>query len=609
VNKYMQDAFGAYDWIGKTMLEVFPNEMGEKLAEDDVNSMELGFQKIEESLLQLDGKIHHYETQKFTIDKHGMEPWLGGISLDITDRMLAEGKLRESEEKHSSMISNISDVIGIMGIDGKMIYKSPNIEKYFGWKPEDLIGTDGWLTVHPDDVDRIQSEFYQLLQNNNSFKTVEYKYLCKDGSYKPIELTATNLVNNKIIGGVLLNYHDITERKKGEAEILKAKNEAEKANHAKSEFLSRMSHELRTPMNSILGFAQLLEMGELNPKQTKGVNYILTSGKYLLKLIDEVLDISRIEAGKLSLSLEPVQIDGLVGEMIDSLQPLLASKHIKIELINPAIEKLYIKSDRQRLKQVLLNLLTNAVKYNRDNGDISISIKVMPQNGGGNTMVRISITDTGLGISEEGISKIFTPFERIGAEKTSTEGTGLGLAVVKKLMDAMHGTIGIESTLNVGSTFWIEFEQSQSLDHKTAHQMPGNGIISGTGPNIRKGTVLYIEDNESNIELIQQTLANQRPDIRLVSHQTGKEAVSLAVDFAPDLILLDLDLPDLHGSEVFELLKADEKTKNIPVVIISADAMPQQIEKLLKLGVKKYLTKPLDLMDFLKVVDEWVGGK
>ncbi|MFZ4549389.1 MAG: PAS domain S-box protein, partial [Bacteroidales bacterium] len=400
VNKYMQDAFGAKDWLGKTMMEVFPNELGEKITTDDVNSMELGFQKIEESLYQLDGKLHHYETQKFTIDRLGLEPWLGGISLDITERKLAEAKLRESEEKHSSMISNISDVIGIMGADGRMKYKSPNIEQYFGWKPEDLIGTDGWLTVHPDDVERIQTEFYHLLQKDNSVKTVEYKYLCKDGSYKPIELTATNLVSNKIIEGVLLNYHDITERKKGEAEILKAKNEAEKANHAKSEFLSRMSHELRTPMNSILGFAQLLEMGELNPRQLKGVNHILTSGKYLLKLIDEVLDISRIEAGKLSLSLEPVQIDSLIQEMIDSIQPLLASKHLKVELINPAIDKLYVKSDRQRLKQVLLNLLTNAVKYNKENGKISISIKVIPQNVGSNNMVRISITDTGLGISE-----------------------------------------------------------------------------------------------------------------------------------------------------------------------------------------------------------------
>jgi PAS domain S-box-containing protein len=337
-----------------------------------------------------------------------------------------------------------------------MIYKSPNIEQYFGWKPEDLIGTDGWLTVHPDDVERIQTEFYHLLQKDNSFKTVEYKYLCKDGSYKPIELTATNLVNNKVINGVLLNYHDITERKKGEAEILRAKNEAEKANFAKSEFLSRMSHELRTPMNSILGFAQLMEMGDLNPKQKKGVNHILNSGKYLLRLIDEVLDISRIEAGKLTLSPEPVQVGSIIMEMLESLQPLIASRHIKIVHTISSNDERYVRADRQRLKQVLLNLLTNAVKYNREGGTISISKTVMAPSEGCDACMQISISDTGLGISEEGMFKIFTPFERIGAEKTKTEGTGLGLAVVKKFMEAMDGNVGVASKQGEGSTFWIE---------------------------------------------------------------------------------------------------------------------------------------------------------
>ncbi len=634
------------------------------------------------------------------------------IFEDITERKHTEAKLRESEEKHSAMISNISDVIGIMGLDGLVKYKSPNIEKHFGWKPEDLIGTDAWLTVSPDDLDRIQTEFYNLMQEDRSTKTVEYKYKCKNGSYKPIELTATNLVNNSIINGVLLNYHDITERKLGEAEIIRSKNEAEKSNLAKSEFLSRMSHELRTPMNSILGFAQLMEMGELNPKQKKGVSHILNSGKHLLELINEVLDISRIEAGKLILLPEKVQVGKIIHEMLDSIQQLIVSRHIKIELNISSGDEQPIIADRQRLRQVLLNLLTNAVKYNKEGGTITISTSVLPQSDEGDAFVRISISDTGNGISEVDMAKIFTPFERIGAEKTQTEGTGLGLSVVNKLMNAMDGNHGVESIPGVGSTFWIELplagnkknrkqlkeenlkltadlgianteigfqneEKTKRADElkvanielafqneekgkradelkvanielafqneekgkradelkaakaevdllidqnrKQANELDDSNkeisfrkVISSQPTRAqfaKTGTILYIEDNESNIELIQQTLVSQRPEIRLLSNITGKETVRLAIDYAADLILLDLDLPDLHGSEVLERLKANEFTKNIPIVIISADAMPHQLEKLMQAGAKDFITKPVDIIAFLKVVDEWIGKK
>jgi CheY-like chemotaxis protein len=316
-------------------------------------------------------------------------------------------------------------------------------------------------------------------------------------------------------------------------------------------------------MNSILGFAQLLEMGELNARQSKGVNHIMKSGKHLLDLINEVLDISRIEAGRLSLSLEPVQLSGLISEMIDIVK-LQANEHqIKLELTNSLSNLLFVKADRQRLKQIILNLLNNSIKYNRDNGIVTIQTELRPANSKGLTMVRISITDTGWGISEKDLPKLFRPFERIGAEKTGTEGTGLGLSVVKKLVEAMSGHLGVESMPEVGSTFWIEFPYSES---QLENVKKSGGLDSDESKLAKKsGSILYIEDNLSNIELVEQILINQRPELKLITNDNGKHAVQLARDNQPDLILLDLDLPDIHGSEVLQLLLAEKLTKNIPV--------------------------------------------
>ena len=385
-----------------------------------------------------------------------------GYTSDITERKLAEKALLESEIKHSSMISNISDVIGIIGADGVMSYKSPNIEKHFGWKPQDLIGTIGWSTVHPDDLERIQLEFYTLLQTDNSSTTVQYKYKCKDGSYKPIELTATNLVNNSIINGILLNYHDITVQKQAKEALIAARNEADRANLAKSEFLSHMSHELRTPMNSILGFAQLMEMGELKPSHKKWVNNIKNSGKHLLSLINEVLELAGIESGRQILISEPVGISDIIHDISDMLQIQADSRNITIVHADSPDHDLFVFADKRRLRQVLLNIASNAIKYNREGGLVTINTELHELDKDGNASVRISIKDTGNGINPEDITKLFQAFERIGADRTTTEGTGLGLVVVKELTKAMKGTFGVESEVGIGSTFWIELPYTKS---------------------------------------------------------------------------------------------------------------------------------------------------
>jgi signal transduction histidine kinase/ActR/RegA family two-component response regulator len=452
--------------------------------------------------------------------------------------------------------------------------------------------------VDPD----LRGAIIRKLVNDIPVRKLEMEMRTKSGEIKKGLLSADSFyIGDKRC--ILTVTVDITERVKAEEEAKKARTEAEQANMAKSEFLSRMSHELRTPMNAILGFAQLLEMGQLNPAQKKGVDHILNGGKHLLDLINEVLDISRIESGRLSLSSEPVKLNEVLLEMIDTIQPLANMKQVQLTLIDSAVNSEFIKADRQRLKQVLMNLINNAVKYNKTGGSISIRSEIMPIRNN-KEYIRISVTDTGYGIHEADISKLFKPFERIGAELTGAEGSGLGLTVVKKLMDAMNGEVGLESKFGEGSTFWIELQHVESQLKNVEKANLSTNSDSETGN--KKGTILCIEDNVSNIELVEQILSSQRPGLQLIVNTNGKTAVDLAVQYKPDLILLDLNLPDIHGKDVLTLLMADERTTDIPVIVISADAMPQQLERLLNGGAKKYMTKPLDVALFLKTIDMYI---
>gem|GEM_PF-1163371 len=677
------------------------------------------------------GKVHQW-------DANGNPVLMSGTHLDVTEQKKAEETIRQSEIKHSSMISNISDVIGVIGADGKIKYKSPNIEKYFGWHPEDLVNTDGWATVHPDDMGHIQQKIFALLKTDRAVTTVEYNYKCKDGSYKPIELTATNLINNPVINGILLNYHDITERKLAEdelrwnqsllnymsnasplgflvvdnrtdailyfnhrfcqiweieeieeqmergelknndiipyclpvladipafaesckplqyeenrvviedeiaftenrtvrrfstqirsendkyygrfyifeditarklteAEILKAKEEAEKANHAKSEFLSRMSHELRTPMNSILGFAQLMEMVEQTESNKKRINHILNNGKHLLELINEVLDIAGIESGKQPLMPQSVMLEGIINEVIDAVLVIASKKNVTIELLDIPSNTHFVLADNLRLKQVLLNILSNAVKFNKEGGSVTIKTELQSINTIENRTVRICISDTGNGIKNEDIQKLFQPFERIGADKTETEGTGLGLVVVKKYTEAMGGKVGVISKPGDGSTFWIELPYADKTNNVKS-QKTGRDNQKEVPLNETVATILYVEDNLFNIELVEEVLKEHRPAIKLVTSRHGKQTLRLLKKHQPKLILLDLDLPDTKGDEVLRMIKADTATKKIPVIIISADAMPSQITKMIEAGAADYLTKPFDILQFLKVIDQY----
>ena len=293
--------------------------------------------------------------------------------------------------------------------------------------------------------------------------------------------------------------------------------------------------------------------------------------------------------------------------MLDVVQPIAAKRHLKTELVYSPANLLFVMADNNRLKQVMLNLINNAVKYNREGGTITLKTELRQPESRDNSMLRISVSDTGLGINQEDIHRLFMSFERIGADKSEIEGTGLGLAVVKKLMTAMDGEVGVNSTPGQGSTFWIELPQAKA-DH--AADKPAEEILTiENGTNTKTGTILYVEDNVLNAELVEEIISSFRPAVRISICKYGLKAVEMAINYNPDLILLDLDLPDIHGREVLTNLKAEEKTSAIPVVIVSADAMPEKIGKLKQAGVKDYLTKPLDIVEFLKVVDEWIGSK
>jgi signal transduction histidine kinase/CheY-like chemotaxis protein len=372
---------------------------------------------------------------------------------------------------------------------------------------------------------------------------------------------------------------------------------AESANRSKSEFLSRMSHELRTPLNAVLGFGQLLEMDDLTIEQRQAVNHITRGGRHLLDLINEILDISHIEAGQLSLSLEPVLVSDVVDDIVELVRPLAADRSISVLSSEAERCQKYVQADRQRLKQILLNLLGNSIKYNRQGGSVLISC-VSADEG----QVRIVVTDTGPGIPEEKRDLLFTPFERLGAEQTSVEGTGIGLALSRRLAEAMDGTLDFESTPGRGSTFWVQFAEVEGPIERF-ERIEG----SATRPvaPMHELSVLHIEDNQSNIQLVERILV-QRPGVRLIPAVLGHLGLDLARDYRPTLILLDLNLPDMSGEEVLHGLQQDPRTANIPVVVVSADATPRQIRRLLTAGATAYLTKPIDVSELLRLIDRAV---
>lgn len=399
--------------------------------------------------------------------------------------------------------------------------------------------------------------------------------------------------------GYMWEFEDITEQKKMERAIIHAKEEAEKANMAKSDFLSKMSHELRTPLNGILGFAQLLELEKtLNEQQRDFVQEILSGGGHLLNLINEILDLSRIETGKLKVSVEEVHLLTVINECIKIVQPLAKKKKISIHKHLDQCQNTFVLADPFRLKQILLNLLDNAIKYNREHGKVNIFCHLE-----GNELA-VHIVDTGVGLSVDEYAKVFVPFYRI--EETKEEGTGIGLSLVKQLVQLMGGKISVLSHKGKGSDFCFSLPIPDDLKAvmRWGEQVEPPVSNGGKGDNYR---LLFIEDNESNLHLVRNIIKSQ-PSYTLLSARSGKKGLEIAAKEKVDLILLDINLPDIHGYDVFDILKKSEQTKDIATIAVSANAMPQDIQDTLDKGFDNYVTKPLNVKEFLTVVSETLNN-
>ncbi len=558
-----------------------------------------------------------------------------------TDKKLTEDKLLQAEAKYRNLVEQIPAITYIAALDdaNQVLYISPQI-KVLDFTPEQWLETPEMhlAQIHPEDRTRVLNELTKSRANGTPLRC-EYRLISRDGTVfwfrDEASVVRDETGRSLFLQGILVditeskqieaelrqhrwrleelvakrtdelaeaNKHlrqDIVERKRVQAELTNAKAVAEKANLAKSSFLSSMSHELRTPLNAILGFAQLLEIGSPTPtpSQMARLKEILHGGWYLLDLINEILDLATIESGNIALNLESVSLAEVLSEC-EAMIALQAQQH-GIQLIFPKFDSpLTVKADRTRLKQALINLLSNAIKYNREQGTVEVKcVKDTAE------YVRISVQDTGDGISPEKLTQLFQPFNRLGQENGTVEGTGIGLAVTKELIELMGGSIGVDSTVGVGTVFWFELisvmEPQLALDGCKSQE-----LTPKTYARTQQYTLLYFEDNPVNSSLIKELIEEDRPDIHLLIAANGTLGIELARIHLPDVILMDIALPDINGIEAMKILLKDPSTMHIPIVALTADAMPHQILTGMEAGFFRYICKPFEFKELMFVIDE-----
>ncbi|MDA1190332.1 MAG: PAS domain S-box protein [Candidatus Poribacteria bacterium] len=529
---------------------------------------------------------------------------------DVTDRRKAEQAVRRGEERLRLITDSVPTLISYVDRDERFRFKNLAYEQWFNRPILEMHGLHIREVIGDENYQRAKPYIDRAL--NNETVVFESNIRHSDGTDRDLTVMyVPDCEANQGVVGFIVVVTDITEHRQSErrirqmnlrlerrveertAELTEAVIEAERASKAKSEFLSRMSHELRTPLNSILGFAQLLDLDvEDDTAERESVDQILGAGRHLLSLIEEILDLSRIESGRMVLDEGRVPLEKLIRETAALTAPLRAQN--SVTLYDYASEGNYvIDCDEKRMRQVLLNLMSNAIKYNRAHGTVTLTSDVRP-----NGRLRISVTDTGAGIPEEAQALLFEPFERLGAEETNVEGTGIGLVVSRSLTEAMRGTFGFTSRVGEGSCFWVEMPLSKSSDDDDSTELDAEAKSDAH-------VVLYIEHNLHNVALVRRAL-EKRTDIRLITAPQATVGINLAKTYHPDLILMDLNLPGMSGTDALKALKELPETMSIPVVALTARGMPADIENGLRAGFKRYLTKPIDLKEFLETVDAFL---
>ncbi|MGM0531015.1 MAG: PAS domain S-box protein [Bacteroidota bacterium] len=528
------------------------------------------------------------------------QKYILALASDITERKQAEEKLRQTEARQSAMITNIADVLAISDKNGVIQYKSPNITRFFGWKPEDLVGKSGWVTVHPDDRERIEQQFNQILQKKNASTTMEYRYRCKDNTYTPVELTAINLLHDPNVKGILVNYHDVSRQKMVEEELRSAKEKAEESDRLKSAFLANMSHEIRTPMNGIMGFSQMLKEKEYpRDRQKQFLSIIYSRTQHLLQIINDLVDVSKIEAGQLTLDLQKFYLNDVFSHLYDIYKTELESRekvHVKLS-VNMAFNRKnsIIKTDSSRFKQIMDNLLSNAVKFTQE-GSIELGYELHAEGS-----LLFYVKDTGIGISNAQQKHIFERFRQADDSTIRVhEGTGLGLTISKNLVELMGGEMWVDSKEGEGSAFFFTLP---CLTDDRRDEIKEQTYRDTEDYNWKGKTLLIIEDDPTSREYMQEIL--QPTGAGLIFAETGAEGLKkFEGETSIDVILLDIRLPDINGMEISRKIRKQNET--IPIIAQTAHAMSDDRQKCIRAGANDYVSKPCDIQDLLSIINKYI---
>lgn len=542
------------------------------------------------------------------LDEHGKPFQYICIRTDITQIKQLEEEIRESNRFLKSLTDTIGEGVYAQDAKGKCHFLNPEAERLFGWNLEELAERGIHDTIHhqlDEQGNQASAEACRVhltVMRHETYRSDEEQFINRNGDVFPVSLVSMPLFTKGEFSGSVTVFHDISRRKETERLLAEAKENAEKSNMLKSEFLSNMSHELRTPLNAILGFGQLLEMDELEGEQLENVQEIAKAGNHLLTLINEILDLSKIEAGKIHLSMERVQLADLFYESLGLMETLAERSGVRLDVEIP--EDVAVWADYTRLKQILLNLLSNAIKYNRPDGSVNLSAIHLDDH-----FVRLSVKDTGLGIATDQLEELFKPFNRLNAEQSSIEGTGIGLTITKRIAEMLGSKIKVDSQVGKGADFYFDLPLLQDDAHDVSEPMRGEESASWSpkqSSSIRPtAKVLYIEDNPANLKLVSKTLKPLQ-HIDLKTAVLPEKGIELAKNELPDLILLDISMPGMDGYEVLAILRQDPRLASIPVFAVTANAMEFDKARGKSAGFDEYLTKPLDIPAFLAKIEEYL---